>query len=85
MKPIEIQTKKVLGLLVRTCNADEMQASTARFGPLWKDFAATVAPSLPLTAQVLGVYYRYASDAHGAFERNGPEGKIEIFIAVVQP
>ena len=68
MKTVEIPTQAVQGLSVRTRNADEMQADTARIGPLWADFAAQIAPHLAQGARVYGVYHRYESDAHGAFD-----------------
>lgn len=40
MKIAEIDTRAVWGLSVRTRNAEEMQADTARIGQLWFDFAA---------------------------------------------
>ena len=68
MKPVEIKGLSVQGLSVRTCNADEMQADTARIGPLWADFAAKMAPHLAPGARVYGVYHCYESDANGAFD-----------------
>ena len=68
MTTVEIQGFNVQGLHIRTCNADEMQPSTARIGPLWRDFASEVAPRMAPAAQVYGVYHRYESDANGAFE-----------------
>lgn len=68
MTTVEIQGFNVKGLHIRTCNADEMQPSTARIGLLWRDFASEVAPCMAPTAQVYGVYHRYESDATGPFE-----------------
>jgi predicted transcriptional regulator YdeE len=68
MKIAEIETRAVWGLSVRTRNADEMQAATARIGRLWSDFAAQIAPHLAQGARVVGVYHRYESDAQGAFD-----------------
>ncbi len=68
MKIIEFKGLTVQGVRVRTCNADEMQAATARIGPLWADFGAQIAPLMTPPAQVFGVYHRYESDAHGAFD-----------------
>lgn len=68
MKIVEIETRVVWGLSVRTRNADEMQAATARIGPLWADFAAQIAPHLAKGARVYGVYHRYESDEKGAFD-----------------
>ena len=68
MKIAEIETRAVWGLSVRTRNADEMQADTARIGRLWSDFAAQIAPNLAKGARVYGVYHGYESDAQGAFD-----------------
>lgn len=58
----------VEGLTVRTRNADEMQASTARIGPLWAQFGQQVGPRTAPGALLYGVYHRYESDASGAFD-----------------
>lgn len=68
MKPVEIKGLSVQGLSVRTRNADEMHAATARIAPLWGDFGAQVAPFMAPAAQAYGVYHRYESDANGAFD-----------------
>lgn len=68
MKIAEIETRAVWGLSVRTRNAEEMQADTARIGQLWSDFAAQIAPNLAKGARVYGVYQGYESDAQGAFD-----------------
>lgn len=68
MKIAEIETRAVWGLSVRTRNAEEMQADTARIGQLWSDFAAQIAPNLAKGARVYGVYHGYESDAQGAFD-----------------
>ena len=68
MKTVEIKGLSVQGVMVRTRNADEAQAETARIGKLWNDFASQVAPRMNPQAQVYGVYYGYESDASGAFD-----------------
>lgn len=68
MKTVEVQGLHIQGLSVRTCNADEAQAHTARIGPLWAAFAAQVAPHMAPAASTYGVYHRYASDVNGAFD-----------------
>lgn len=68
MKIVEVKGLRVQGLSVRTRNADEMQADTARIGKLWADFGVQVAPHTAATGQVYGVYHGYESDAHGAFD-----------------
>jgi predicted transcriptional regulator YdeE len=68
MTPISLPALHLTGLCVRTCNADEMQAGTARLGRLWADFAQRVAPHLTSDSVVYGVYHHYASDQHGAYD-----------------
>jgi predicted transcriptional regulator YdeE len=68
MKTVEIETRPVWGLSAHTRNADELLADTGRIGPLWADFAAQIAPHLPQSARVYGIYYGYESDAQGAFD-----------------
>lgn len=68
MKTVEIKGRSLQGVMVRTRNADEAQAETARIGKLWNDFASQVAPRMNPQAQVYGVYYGYESDASGAFD-----------------
>lgn len=68
MKTVEIETRAVWGLSVRTRNADELLADTARIGPLWADFAAQIAPHLTQGTRVYGIYHGYESDAQGAFD-----------------
>lgn len=68
VKTIEVKGLTMQGVMVRTRNADEGHAETARIGKLWKDFAAQVAPRMSPEAKVYGVYYGYESDASGAFD-----------------
>lgn len=68
MKTMDINGLVVQGLVVRTCNADEMQSDTARIGALWADFGVHIASRMAPGARVYGVYHRYESDAQGAFD-----------------
>ena len=56
VKTIEIKGLTVQGVMVRTRNADEGHAETARIGKLWQDFAAQVEPRMSPEAKVYGVY-----------------------------
>ena len=67
MKIVHISEFDVHGISTRTCNDDEMHASSARIGALWGAFAHQVMPHARAQAQVFGVYHQYASDAHGAY------------------
>lgn len=68
MKTMDINGLVVQGLVVRTCNADEMQSDTARIGALWADFGVHIASRMAPGARVYGVYHGYESDAQGAFD-----------------
>ena len=68
MKLTEISSFQVAGLSVRTTNAQEMQAETAKIGALWGDFYEQLIPSLPTNAINYGVYSDYESDYTGEFK-----------------
>ncbi|MBX9404854.1 GyrI-like domain-containing protein [Pseudomonas baetica] len=72
----------VSGLRVRTKNAAETSAETAKIGPMWGQFQggnlATVIPGKPTTSPVYGVYSGYESDASGKFD-------VTAGVAVEQP
>ncbi|WP_374073442.1 GyrI-like domain-containing protein [Bdellovibrio bacteriovorus] len=67
MTVIKIQNRKISGISVRTKNANELDASTAKIGPLWGRFFETIAPSLSQDSIIYGVYYNYESDMNGEF------------------
>ncbi|MCU0117587.1 GyrI-like domain-containing protein [Pseudomonas sp. B2M1-30] len=62
----------VSGLRVRTTNAAEHNAETAKIGPMWGRFfaegLAQVIPGKLTESPVYGVYSAYESDASGAFD-----------------
>jgi predicted transcriptional regulator YdeE len=63
--------RHVIGLRVRTRNADEANPSTGRIGPLWtrffqEDVAARISNRLA-DGPVMAVYSDYASDHHGEY------------------
>ena len=66
IKKVEIESKTVKGLQVRTKNADEMNPETQKIAPLWGRFFNEVLPTLGEGATVYGVYHNYESDATGA-------------------
>ena len=69
IKKVEIESKTVKGLQVRTKNADEMNPETQKIAPLWGRFFNEVLPTLGEGgATVYGVYHNYESDATGAFD-----------------
>lgn len=68
----EVLPFRVAGLQVRTCNAAEQQADSARIGPMWQRFYVEdlfnkIASRQP-DSFVYGVYSNYESDALGAFD-----------------
>jgi len=68
MTPISLPALHLIGLCVRTRNADEMRPDTARLGRLWADFTQRIAPHLTSGSAVCAVYHRYASDQHGEYD-----------------
>jgi predicted transcriptional regulator YdeE len=62
----------VQGFKTRTTNAAEGQPATAKIGPLWGQFFATMGAGkisvAPNDSSIYGVYSHYESDAHGAFD-----------------
>lgn len=68
MTVVKLSKRNVFGISVRTKNANEMDVSTAKIGPLWGKFYQTVAPALSQGSTVYGVYYNYESElAHLVF------------------
>lgn len=67
MKIVPVDEKTVLGISVRTKNADEMQPQTAKIGELWQQFYQDIAPKLQNAATIFGLYSNYESDASGEF------------------
>lgn len=68
----EVRPFRVAGLQVRTRNAAEQQADSARIGPMWQRFYVEdqfnkIALRQP-DSFVYGVYSNYESDASGAFD-----------------
>ena len=68
IQKVEVDSKTIQGLQVRTKNADEMNSGTQKISPLWGRFFNEVLPTLQEGATVYGVYHNYESDAQGAFD-----------------
>ena len=72
IKEQQVAAVRVSGLQVRTRNADEMQPSSAKIGPMWQRFFREEIyqkiPSKQLDSPVYGVYSGYESDAGGLFD-----------------
>lgn len=58
----------VSGFAVRTSNAKEMDADSAKIGSLWARFYAEAFPKLDENANVYGVYTNYESDFTGDYD-----------------
>ena len=68
MEKIELKSKKIYGLTIRTNNKKEMNPQTAQIGALWGKYFEKVLPSLPTNSKGYGVYSNYESDAFGNFD-----------------
>ena len=64
IQKVDIGTKHITGLKIRTCNADERYPDTPKIGALWGKFINTYAPAFPH----YGVYYHYDSDFRGMYD-----------------
>ncbi|MFM9380381.1 GyrI-like domain-containing protein [Pseudomonas sp. UV AK001] len=77
-----VESFMVSGLRVRTTNAAEHKAETAKIGPMWGEFfgrnLAQVIPGKQTESPIYGVYSAYESDASGAFD-------VTAGVAVVDP
>ena len=67
IQKVEVDSKTIQGLQVRTKNVDEMNSGKQKIAPLWGRFFNEVFPTLQEGATVYGVYHNYESDAQGAF------------------
>ncbi len=69
---VTVAAFRVAGISVRTTNAAEADPASGRIGPLWdRFFSESWEHKLPppgADGRVFGVYSRYASDQHGAFD-----------------
>ena len=68
IKKIELTSKDLRGLEVRTKNEDERNANLQKIAPLWGRFYTELLPTLSQGATVYGVYHNYESDALGTFD-----------------
>lgn len=63
-----IESFEVTGFSIRTTNAGEMDASTAKIGRLWGKFYSNALPKLNTESKVYGVYTNYESDFSDSFD-----------------
>ena len=68
IKKVEVQSKTIKGLQVRTKNADEMHSDRGKIASLWGHFYNEVLPTLEGGATVYGVYHNYETDFNGEFD-----------------
>ena len=68
IQKVELKSKCVKGLQVRTKNADEMSGDGAKIAALWTEFYTKLLPTLDENATVYGVYHNYESDAQGEYD-----------------
>lgn len=69
IKKVELTSKTIKGLQIRTKNADEMNPETQKIAPLWGRFFAEIMPTFEQSPPPLyGVYSDYESDASGEFD-----------------
>ncbi|WP_417505152.1 GyrI-like domain-containing protein [Marinomonas gallaica] len=68
MQIVNVEEFTVSGVQVRTKNADEMNADSAKIGGLWQKFGSSITPKLTSDSIVYGVYCHYESDANGEFD-----------------
>lgn len=59
---VELDGFTVVGMQVRTKNADEFNPQTAKLHQLWERFFTTQIPNRKPTSPIYGVYSDYASD-----------------------
>ncbi len=68
IKKVELESKTIKGLKIRTKNSDEMNPETQKIAPLWGKFFEEMVPTLNADASMYGVYHNYESDAQGEYD-----------------
>lgn len=67
IKKLDLSSKTIKGLSVRTKNSDEVDTSSQKIAPLWRRFESEVLPLLDQGAEVYAVYSEYENDASGDY------------------
>ncbi len=67
MNTVHLNEKAIVGLYARTNNANEMNSSTGKIGPLVHAFDSNVQVDYRGGARVFSVYYDYESDVTGDY------------------
>lgn len=68
IKKVELSSRTITGLQIRTKNIDEMNPETQKIAPLWGKFYADIMPSIQEGTALYGVYHNYESDAMGEYD-----------------
>ncbi len=84
MKIVQLEEKIISGLSIRTTNANEMSAETAKIGALHQRFDKTATVDYINGARVYGVYFDYESDASGEFSVLSGADQIEASSEILE-
>lgn len=68
MQLTQVSRFYVTGFAVRTSNAAEKNATTAKMSQLWERFYIEAVPKLTVNSKVYGLYSNYQSDFTGEFD-----------------
>jgi len=67
IKKLDLSSRTIRGLSVRTKNSDEVDTSSQKIAPLWRRFESEVFPLLDQGTEVYAVYSEYENDALGDY------------------
>lgn len=67
MKIVQVQSREIKGICIRTKNSDEISSTTAKIGNLWRQFFSRISTLPDRRARIYGVYHNYESDYSGEF------------------
>jgi predicted transcriptional regulator YdeE len=77
MTIVRLEEIQIIGISVRTINADEMNPETSKIGKLYQRFDQNVTVNYKDGARVYGVYFNYESGASGEFSVLAGSDRIE--------
>jgi len=78
MDLVEVEEKRIRGCSIRTTNANEMNPSTGKIGPLWQEFYDKVEVDYKNGNRVYGVYFDYESDVTGEFSALAGTDQLDV-------
>jgi predicted transcriptional regulator YdeE len=67
MNIVEIESIKIVGISVRTTNADEMNEGTAKIPDMWEEFYSQFLNQQVQGQIIYGVYSEYEADVNGKY------------------